>query len=168
MRRVDREITQMEDIIPMMEHMSVIRLGLVHEGMAYIVPVNYGYTRVPLTFYIHSACVGKKIELMRQNPRLSFEMDGAHRLIKADEACGYSFAYDSMMGQATVSFIEDKEEKVYALNHLMTKHTSKKTWTYTDASLSRVCVLKLEVTQLSAKRHLHPDDSPIAIENGTD
>lgn len=166
MRRVDREITQREDMLAMLEHMPVLRLGLNYEGLAYIVPVNYGYIHEPLTFYVHSSCKGKKIELLRLNPHISFELDGAHRLIQADEACGYSFAYDSIMGQATVQFIEDKVEKIEALNHLMFKHTQKNDWTYADASLDRVCVFKLDVTQWSAKRHLHPDDSPQAKENG--
>lgn len=44
MRRSDREITNFDDMVAILEHSDVCRLGMVDEdGMAYIVPLNYGF-----------------------------------------------------------------------------------------------------------------------------
>jgi nitroimidazol reductase NimA-like FMN-containing flavoprotein (pyridoxamine 5'-phosphate oxidase superfamily) len=48
------------------------RLGCVTDGKAYIVPINYFYKNS--TIYAHSAA-GKKIDMMRRNPNVCFQVD---------------------------------------------------------------------------------------------
>lgn len=48
------------------------RLGCSADGSPYIVPVNYLYKNS--TIYAHSA-PGKKIDMMRQNPNVCFQVD---------------------------------------------------------------------------------------------
>ena len=43
MRRRDREVTELNEIIHILDSGKVLHLGLVDQGKPYIVPVNYGY-----------------------------------------------------------------------------------------------------------------------------
>ena len=45
------------------------------------------------------AAEGKKMDLVRQTGYAGFEMDTAHGLKTADQACGYSFRYRSVVGR---------------------------------------------------------------------
>ena len=53
-----------------------------------------------------------------------------------------------------ISFVEDKEEKVMALNEIMFQSTGKKDWKFPEVMLNGVAVFKIEVTNLSCKEHL--------------
>ena len=157
MRRSDREIKDPQEIEALLKTMKVIRLAMIDEGQPYIVPLNFGYRYEPeLTFYFHSATQGRKLRIMRANPRVAFEMDTEHRLIEAETACGYGFAYASILGSGRIEFIEAPEAKRDALNVLMGSYTQRQDFTFTDQALSKVTVYKLIVETLSAKRKPFP------------
>ena len=78
MRRNDREITDSREILSIVNECKVIRLAMLDEqGLPYIIPLNFGYRFADgvFTFYCHSAREGHKLELLRRDPRVSFEMD---------------------------------------------------------------------------------------------
>ena len=74
-------------------------------------PVNFGYDKAGKAFYFHGAAQGRKIDLIRQNGYAGFEMDTDHRLVTADEACGFSFEYSSIVGKGRITMVDDPEEK---------------------------------------------------------
>ena len=113
MRRSDREITDLKEIMDVMQKCDTCRLGLQDEKVPYIVPLNFGVREENgrITLFFHSAPEGKKIRLMEQNGAAGFEMDTAHVLIESDTACGYGMNYKCVLGVGTLSFIEDYEEK---------------------------------------------------------
>ncbi|MDP4152524.1 MAG: pyridoxamine 5'-phosphate oxidase family protein [Bacillota bacterium] len=153
MRRKEREVTDINKIEEIVQKCGVCRIGLIDEGMPYIVPMNFGYMRdgEKLTFYFHCAKEGKKLELMRENPNAAIEMDCSHELISAgDNACGYSYRYASIMGKGVIS-IEDDSKKAYALNRIMEHMTGRGDFTFTEGEMNKILVLKLEVIALSAK-----------------
>lgn len=59
------------------------RLGCVADGKVYVVPINYFYKNS--TVYAHSA-IGKKIEIMRQNPNVCFQVDEIHSIFRWQSA----------------------------------------------------------------------------------
>ena len=87
MRRNDREITDSQEILSIVNECKVIRLAMLDEqGLPYIIPLNFGYRFADgvFTFYCHSAREGRKLELLRRDPRVSFEMDCRGELQSAD------------------------------------------------------------------------------------
>lgn len=154
MRRHDREVTDVNEIQSWFNDFDVCRLGFVDNDHAYIVPVNYGVTFSPrFELYFHSANEGKKIQLMMQNPHISFELDGRHRLMHAEQACDVSMSYISVMGQGILEIIHDHEAKKEALLKIMEHNTHRRDWTFNEKSLERVFVYKLTVDSYSAKQH---------------
>jgi nitroimidazol reductase NimA-like FMN-containing flavoprotein (pyridoxamine 5'-phosphate oxidase superfamily) len=57
MRRKDKEITNIEDKINIIDQCKVCRLGLSENNKPYIIPLNYGYSfeNNMLTLFFHSA-----------------------------------------------------------------------------------------------------------------
>ena len=155
MRRKDREITLLSDLLAVIKEQKVCRLGLCEYNQPYIVPLNYGclYEGGILSLFFHSAHEGKKIAIIRSNNRACFEIDCDHALVSGEKACDYSFAYTSVMGAGIIEFITAREEKILALNRIV-KHQSGKDKTYkiADANLNAVTVYKLTVNELTGKR----------------
>ena len=158
MRRKDREVLDEVKIDKFIRNCDCCRIGFYdkEKNEVYIVPLNFGYSNVDnkRVFYFHGAKEGRKIELISKTKKVSFEMDSNHELIIGKMACNYSERYQSVMGTGLISFVEDKDEKIAALNEIMFQSTGKKDWDFPEPMLNGVAVFKIEVTSLSCKEHL--------------
>ena len=76
MRRRDREITDNEKIKEIIKACDCCRLGLNDNGKVYIVPLNFGFTEENgnYTFYFHGARTGRKLDIIKQNNCVGFEL----------------------------------------------------------------------------------------------
>ena len=153
MRRRDREVTDTEKIKAVMSSCKICRIGLSDGGEIYIVPMNFGavWDKERCTLYFHSAGEGRKIELIRKIARAGFEMDTGYELIEADFACRYSARYCSIIGNGKIEVIDDTKEKLLGLQAVMENCAGGGKWEFDDQAVSRVCVIKLDVTNMSCK-----------------
>ena len=55
-------------------------------------------------------------------------MDTAHGLKTADQACGYSFRYRSVVGEGPIRVVEETQEKKKGLNCIMGHMSGKDGW----------------------------------------
>jgi hypothetical protein len=78
------------------EH-SYGRLGLCLGNEPYVVPVAYGYTQA--TIYFHSARQGKKLDFIKKNNRVCFQVDEWQK------------GWSSVICYGTASLTEDVEAK---------------------------------------------------------
>ncbi|WP_032840322.1 pyridoxamine 5'-phosphate oxidase family protein [Fusobacterium animalis] len=158
MRRKDREVLDEVKIDKFIRNCDCCRIGFYDKenNEVYIVPLNFGYSNVDnkKVFYFHGAKEGRKIELISKTKKVSFEMDSNHELIVGKMACNYSERYQSVMGTGLISFVEDKDEKIAALNEIMFQSTGKKDWDFPEPMLNGVVVFMIEVISLSCKEHL--------------
>lgn len=156
MRRKDREITDLNKIEEVISSCHCCRLGFNDEGQVYIVPLNFGYFKEDgkYIFYFHGAKEGRKIDIIKKNPYVGFELDTNYKLQSADIACNYSAAFQSVIGNGIVAFVENMEEKKKGLIAIMKHNTGKSDWNFNDKMLDTVCVFKLIVNELSCKEHL--------------
>lgn len=123
MRRKDREVNEINELLPIIDQCKTCRIAMQDNAGIYIVPLNFGYIyeNNQLVLYFHSAKEGRKIYTLKENSNVCFEMDCEHRLITGDTACKYSYSFKSIIGNGTAVFIDDAEEKKSALSILM-KH----------------------------------------------
>lgn len=158
MRRKDREVLDEVKIDEFIRNCDCCRIGFYDKenNEVYIIPLNFGYSHVDnkRVFYFHGAKEGRKIELISKTKKVSFEMDSNHELIVGKMACNYSERYQSVIGTGLISFVEDKDQKIAALNEIMFQSTGKKDWDFPEPMLNGVVVFKIEVTSLSAKERL--------------
>ena len=113
MTRRELEVTEMSDILYILDESKVLHLGLVDDGMPYIVPMNYGYTMEDgkLTLYLHGANKGYKLDVIRKNPVCCFEMECEVEPFEGKKPCQYGMAYYSLMGRGKVEFVEEVDAK---------------------------------------------------------
>ena len=112
MRRKDREITDFQEILAIMEKCDVCRIAL-HDGdFPYIVPLNFGLDvqGEQVFFYFHAAAEGKKLELIARDNRAAFEMDCGHSLILDEPHMSCTMAYESVMGRGTIELVPEEEK----------------------------------------------------------
>ena len=154
MRRQDREVKDMNNILNIVSKCKVCRIAMLDKNKTYIVPLNYGYSYndKALLLFFHSAPEGRKIDLLKSNPDVCFEMDCGHGLVTGDIACKYGYIYESVIGEGKIIFIENEEEKLYALNQIMKHQTeTDKDYIFDDSTLRRTIVYKLAVETINGK-----------------
>ncbi|NBI91245.1 pyridoxamine 5'-phosphate oxidase family protein [Lachnospiraceae bacterium] len=158
MRRKDREIRNLEDIFLVVEKCRVVHVAMIDEGKPYVVALNFGFDRRKdgLVLYLHSACEGRKITILKENPNVYFQMDCDSGLVRGtpENPCSYSWNFASVMGSGQVEFIEGGQEKKYALNRIL-QHIgeTEESFDFPPQVLSRTCVCRIDVRDVSGKRH---------------
>ena len=155
MRRKDREITDGRRIDEIILSCDCLRLGMTDGCEAYIVPLNFGFTHEAekRSFYMHCAPEGRKIDLLRKNSRVGFELDTGHAVNAGESACGYSFRFQSVIGTGTVSFVAEPKDKEVALRQIMRHYAGEADWRFDSRALDAVTILRMDVETLACKAH---------------
>ena len=133
-----------------MKNALVCRLAFVDDDRPYIVPVNFVSCESHL--YFHSAKSGKKIDILRKNNKVCFEMELDIEIIKGEEPCVWGMKYLSVIGIGRASFIEDSEEKKKVLDLLMEKYDGAGLFSYDEKILEKVLVIDVKIEELSGKK----------------
>ncbi len=149
MRRSERKITDPEAIEYILNRGYICRLGLINKGLAYIVPMNFGYEGGYI--YFHSASEGTKIDILKQNPKVSFQIDIDHRSVEGDSACNWSASYLSIIGNGVVEFIDDAVAKKNALNVIMEKYSGRLGWEFPGKVVDRTLIFRIFIKEISCK-----------------
>lgn len=153
MRRKDREVTDLNAIVDIINECNIIRIGLSDGDYPYIVPVNFAYTveGKEICFYIHGAMAGKKYEMLKKNPYCSFEMDIPLEMDCIVEAGDVTMRYKSVMGKCKAEFLQDEEKQMAIDDIIMARYEETKNFKYNKDTVKRTAVVKLTVTDISAK-----------------
>ena len=159
MTKRERQITDEGQITAILDEAKVLHLGLAVDNEPYVVPMNYGYTREngKLVLYLHSALRGKKLDMIRTNPRVFFELDCNWAPFEGEKACQYGLSYSSVMGRGTARIVEDVEEKKTALSVLMKIQTGKD-FSFEDRLVGIVAVIRIDVEEYTAKHRPVPQN----------
>ena len=157
MTRRERQITDMDEIVKILDNSKVLHLGMVDGDEPYVVPMNYGYTLEDgkLTLWLHGARRGRKMDAMKANPKVFFEMECGLEPFEGEVACKYGLAYSSLMGRGVAEIIEDVETKKSALSFLMKTQTGKD-FEFEDKMASVVGVIRIDVLEYTAKHRPVP------------
>ncbi len=155
MRRNDREITDFDGIINIIDSCEILRIGLSDGEYPYIVPVNFAYSveENKIFFYFHGAQAGRKYELLRKNGVCSFECDIPLGIKLSREKSSATMRYRSVMGKARAEFLEG-QKKYEALDMLMARSPITRDFEYNKETVSRTAVIRLEVTEIAAKANI--------------
>ena len=158
MTKRERQITDEKQITAILDKGKVLHLGLCVNDEPYVVPMNYGYTMEDgrLVLYLHSAVRGKKLDMIRANSRVFFELDCDVTPFEGKVACQYGLTYSSIMGRGTARIVEDVEEKKKGMSVLMKTQTGKD-FTFEDRLVSIVAVIRIDVEEYTAKHRPLPE-----------
>jgi len=158
MTKRERQITDEAQITAILDAGKVLHLGLAVDNEPYVVPMNYGYTREngKLVMYLHSAVRGKKLDMIRANPRVFFEIDCDLVPFESELPCQYGLSYSSVMGKGIAHIVDDVEEKKKAMSILMKTQTNKD-FTFEDRLVSVVAVIRIDVESYTEKHRPIPE-----------
>ena len=157
MTRRERQVTDMNEIIKILDKAKVLHLGLVDGDEPYVVPMNYGYTLEDgeLCIYLHGATVGRKIDIIKANPKVFFEMECDVTPFEGKVACQYGTTYASVMGLGKAEVLETPEEKIDGLVKFMKTQTGKD-FAFDEKMVSIVSVIKITAKDFTAKKRPLP------------
>ena len=158
MTKRERQVTDPEQILHILDTAKVVHLGLSVNDEPYVVPMNYGYTMEDgkLTLYLHSAVRGKKLDMIRANSKVFFEIDCDRMPFEGRVPCQYGMVYSSIMGRGTATLVEDAEAKKQAMTILMKTQTGKD-FSFNDRLVSIVTVIRIDVSEYTAKHRPLPE-----------
>ena len=152
MRRKDREVKEKLDLEEIIRQADVVRLAFFAPKAPYIVPLNFGYVwDETLKFYFHCAKEGRKLELMKTDNAVGFEIDIGHELLSGGVACEWGMNYKSIVGTGKMHELADEESKAKGLDSIMKHNGFEGSPSYSAQALGSVKVLCLEVDELSGK-----------------
>lgn len=153
MRRKDREVTDLNEIIKIIDECDIIRIGLSDGDFPYIVPLNFAYTvnGGQICFYVHGAMAGRKYTLMNKNLKCSFEMDIPIKMECIYEKKDVTMRYKCVMGTADISFLDGEEKQAAIDDIIMARYEQTRSFDYNKAAVARTAVARLAVREITAK-----------------
>jgi uncharacterized protein len=150
MRRKDREITNREEIDAILHAGKVMRIALADNNIPFLVPVFYAYDGEAV--YFHSAQAGTKIDILKRNNNVCFEVSIDHGVIADESACDFEAKHRTVIGFGKAFFVDDEAEAIKTLDRIVAKFTDKKV-EYPKANLSRTAVVRISIESVKGKKH---------------
>ena len=153
MRRKEKEITDIEEIEDIIKKAICCRIGLVDNDEPYIVPVCFGYERNAL--YFHSASEGWKVELIKKNNQVCFEIDTDLEFVKSrdieKEPCRCSMKYRSVIGTGRAYILESDKEKSHGLRLIMRQYSGGD-FSFPKPKLDKTLVVRVDIRSITGKQ----------------
>lgn len=154
MRRKEREIKSVDEIIDVLKRCDTVRIGIQGDEYPYVVPVSFGMETKDgkAVIYFHCAKQGMKIDMLRKNPKVCVEGDIFIKVEKTEH--GITTRYESVIGFGECEFVSDEEEIIHGLKLLTERYG------YEDYPLERcrglqhLHVGKIIINELYGKRNL--------------
>jgi len=172
------EITDKDIIDQVLDKTEFGTLAICHENKPYSLPINF--VRVDNCIYFHGAKKGKKIDILKNNSLASFSVVEAFSMIQSyfsssgNLACPATQFFKSVMIDGIITFVEDYDEKVLALQKLMEKLQPEgkyKPLNHDDyqKSINATQIFKLDIEEIRAKfkfgQHLDKDRFDMIIKH---
>jgi nitroimidazol reductase NimA-like FMN-containing flavoprotein (pyridoxamine 5'-phosphate oxidase superfamily) len=104
---MDKAITNPSEMKQLLMTVPYVTLAMSKDNIPYLVTLSHGYNPEKNEVYFHSANEGKKLEIVKENPRVWGQ--GIIDLGYHQGECNHHYA--SVMFSGEVSFIEDRDEK---------------------------------------------------------
>lgn len=150
MRRKDREITDRLEIDTIIFSAHIMHLALSDNNIPFLVPLFYAYDGTAL--YFHSSRAGTKIEIIRRNNNVCFEISVDHGIIESGSPCDFEAKHRTVIGVGKAVFVENEAEKIKALD-LIVANLSDKKFEYPKANLNRTAVIRIDIDSVKGKKH---------------
>lgn len=157
MRRATKEITDRVKVAELLTACAVGRLATITAGgYPVIKPINYVFHEGRI--YFHSAMEGEKIDDVRRDGRVCFEVDEPGGYVQAGtNPCSANFRYRSVIVRGRASIVADEAEKVGVLRALMTKYQPEGGYgEFLPEKLVLTAVIRIDIEEMTGKQGTVP------------
>jgi uncharacterized protein len=158
MRQSRKEIKDSSVIIDLLNACPVGRMGTIGEdGYPVIKPLNFAYHDGRI--YFHSALEGEKIDDIRRDNRVCFEIDLPIAYVKSIESpCRSEYLYRSIIIKGLAAIIEDDDERIFALRCLMKKYQPESGHVdFPAEKLAITGIVRIDIEEMVGKEDLGED-----------
>jgi len=149
MRKPEKEITSLSEIEDVIRRAKTCRVALCDNSLPYVIPVCYGYEDKAL--YFHCAPEGRKLDIIRTNNDVCFQMDTDVEFRESQTACSWSLKYRSVVGRGKAEVLKEKNGKLEAL-HVIMRHYSSQVYKMDEKKLNALTIVKITVYELIGKK----------------
>lgn len=150
MRRKEREITDRKEIDQIISLGKVMHLALSDNNLPFLIPVFYAYDGTSL--YFHSAKAGTKIDILKRNNNVCFEISVDNGIVESDMACDFEAKHRTVIGFGKAQFVESEDDKIAVLDRIVSQFTDKK-FEYPKGNLHATAVIRIDIESIKGKKH---------------
>ena len=150
MRRSEKQITDQNELIDILDGNTICRIAFSDNDIPYIVPMNYGYAENKI--YLHTAQEGRKMQILERNNSVCFEITDSIEIVKSEVACDFGTNFRSIIGFGTITPVMDFKEKLHAIRTIMKQHTNKDHWEFPDKKIDMFMILEITIEKLTGKK----------------
>ena len=147
---MSEKITDQKVIETLLSEAPFLRLGLCKNDRPYIVPMSFGYKKGVI--YLHSSKTGTKMDFLRSNTNVCFEVDIFHKTLHGDHPCSYNVKYQSVVGFGTAAILKDEQDRKEGLKTII-DHYHTEGYCIDDLDMSRVAVIRIDIEELHGKQN---------------
>jgi len=151
MRRKERSMS-LNDAKEFLTRAPVGRLGLSLNDHPYIVPLNYVYFDEKI--YFHCSIEGQKLDYLKKNHRICFEVDEFQGVKKGDNPCSSGAKYRSVIVNGTAKLVLETRVKMDILKNLMEKYTEDTATSFDDKPFMRTKIVEITIDRITGKQSL--------------
>jgi uncharacterized protein len=159
MRKLKKKITDAAVIIDILNSCHTGRLGTVGaDGWPMVKPLNFVYHGGRI--YFHCALEGEKLDHIRRDNRVCFEVDLPLAYVKGarENPCRAEYLYRSVIVRGRAMIVEERAERLLALDSLMLKYQPQGGYgPYPEEKLALTCIVRIDVEDISGKEDLGKD-----------
>jgi hypothetical protein len=156
MRRSKKEIKDKSVIIELLNTCHVGRLGTIgKDGYPMVKPLNFAYHNGRI--YFHTAKEGEKIEDIKKDNRVCFEIDLPIAYVKGtmSDPCKAEYLYRSVIIKGKAYIVEDRDERILGLKCLMQKYQPQGGYgDFLEEKLSITGVVRIDIEEMVGKEDL--------------
>ncbi len=147
-------ITDREEIESLLQEALVGCLATVEpDGSPYITPLHFVYHQGKI--YFHCAVKGRKMDNIRANPRVCFEVHELIKIVQSQRACDFSTRYRSILVFGRARSLPDGDEKVAVLTALAEKYAGGQTLEPpTPKKAKGTEVIEITIEEMTGKRNV--------------
>lgn len=143
-----------ENMLPYQAYGRLATTGA--DGRPYITPVNYVYEEGAV--FIHTGFKGRKLNNIRNDSRVCFEISAKGNLYVSEKACGFSMRYWSILIEGRAEEVKDPAVKKMAIEALMYKYGRGFEFTpATDEEIAKVNIIRINIEELTGKMGVDPE-----------
>ena len=151
MRRSEREMNDPSFMFDVLERTNVLFLSLNTGGAPYLFGVSPFLYQQEL--YFHCAGEGRKIDLMKRDPRVGFS---AAIDIAVEKT---TMRYRSVCGTGVLEIVEDADLKNKALQALAKKFRAPCKFPVSEAKFAATTIMRIRIESMSGK-YSRPEEGP--------
>jgi nitroimidazol reductase NimA-like FMN-containing flavoprotein (pyridoxamine 5'-phosphate oxidase superfamily) len=152
MRVAKKEMRDREAVDDVLRRCAVGRLGTVGpDGLPMIKPLNYVFPDGAI--YFHSAHEGEKIDDIRRESRVCFEVDIPLRYVRAaGNPCAAAYRYQSVIIKGRARMVDNPDERLRALQALMAKYQPEGGYgDFPEEKLALTAVVAIDIVEITGK-----------------